>query len=141
MADLVNIAPARIIVEMAQDGTYVIEIYANGGRSRFAVSPGMEAVEIREALMELLRLNVAAARRKAERETMEIKARSRRVYANVLADHGPYFAGKYVGKPVSQRGNLAERPAAGGGGGTGRQTPKPSPKEASAAMAALNDLF
>jgi hypothetical protein len=105
-------APARaprVIVELAPDGTWIIEHYINGARSRIHVPRGMEAIEVRDCLAEQRRDIERQAAAAAERKAREEASRHSRVYNTARVDHGTYFADRFIGK-----GNIPPSGAANG---------------------------
>lgn len=94
----------RIIIEMQDDGTLVIESYTNGQRSREVTYRGFEMVAIREELDRQRRQIDNAAEEKRLRLEREEAARHRRVWNQTAFGHannsrgfGIAFANKTIG--------------------------------------------
>lgn len=85
----------RVIIELQPDGTFVLETYINGARSRYNISPAFQ--EVAHALFEKLKEINNAEERAAARKLKEAEARHKRVWTNVAADHGTHFANQTVG--------------------------------------------
>lgn len=92
---------ARVIVELAADGTYVLEIYKNNSLTRKNI--GTDYRLISETLGELAASIQVKAERKLRRLEAEAAARSQRAYFPAVADHGKRFTDKPISRPASLR--------------------------------------
>lgn len=101
--DTLRVPPARIVLELTEDGTYIMESYRDGARHREVLPRGLEWVEAREELGLIQGRLRAQIERQADKKAEAEARRARAVYFNTAYNHGVKFADEKVGRPQGVR--------------------------------------
>lgn len=113
MSDVTQVIRPRIIVELQPDGTFVLETYTNGARTRTVPFAGDEWYEIKQALRAKQNEINDNEARKIARKAKEDNLRHRKVWKDVAygttttRPYGEHYANKTIG-PIEQ---LRQHPA------------------------------